>query len=116
MARITAGGLIDAVLDPGSFRSWDCPPPTVADPGEYAGQLDRARERSGVDESVLTGEGTLAGRPIAVILSEFNFLAGTTGRAASERIVLAVERATKERPPILASPPCGVNRTPPVTR
>ncbi len=110
MPRITAGELIDAVLDPGSFRSWDRPPPPVAEPGEYAGQLDAARERSGVDESVLTGEGTLAGRPIAVILSEFNFLAGTTGRAASERIVCALERAAAERLPIFASPTSGGTR------
>src|SRR5690625_2535432 len=110
MARITAGELIDVVLDPGSFRSWDRPSPSAADSDEYAGQLSRARERSGVDESVLTGEGRLAGRPIAVILSEFNFLAGTIGRAASERIVLALERATKERLPIFASPTSGGTR------
>lgn len=110
MARITSRELIDSVLDPGSFHSWDEPPAPPSCSHEYTAQLARARERSGVDESVLTGEGTLAGRPIAVILSEFNFLAGTIGRAASERLVLAFERAVKERLPILASPTSGGTR------
>lgn len=116
MDRITAHQLIGAVLDRGSFQPWDAPPRQIGAGAEYSRQIERARERSGVEESVLTGEGTLAGMRIAVILSEFNFLAGTIGRASSERLVLAFERAARERLPILASPTSGGTRVQEGTR
>ncbi|MDQ0755134.1 carboxyl transferase domain-containing protein [Arthrobacter sp. B3I4] len=110
MRRLDAAGLIAAVLDPGSFRSWD-KPVTDADPDPgYRAELAAAREKSGVDESVLTGEGLIRGRRVAVIVSEFRFLAGSIGAAAAERIVSAVERATAEGLPLLAGPASGGTR------
>ena len=88
VSRIPASVLRDAVLDPGSFVSWD----------------------TGGDESVVTGEGRVRGRRVAVIASEFDFLAGSIGVAAAERITSAVERATRERLPLLASPSSGGTR------
>jgi acetyl-CoA carboxylase carboxyl transferase beta subunit len=110
-ARRSAAELIDAVVDPGSWRSWDEPvadPPAI-DPG-YAADLARARERTGLDEAVLTGTGRLRGRRVAVIVSEFGFLAGSIGVAAGERLVRAVERATRERLPLVAAPASGGTR------
>ena len=69
-----------------------------------------ARERSGVDESVLTGEGLLNGRRIAVLIGEFGFLAGTIGRASADRVVAAVERATRQGLPLVAAPTSGGTR------
>ncbi|GAA4937429.1 carboxyl transferase domain-containing protein [Streptomonospora halophila] len=102
--------LLEATLDAGSFRSWDGPPLDVApDPG-YAAELARARERSGCDEAVVTGEGLLRGRRVAVVACEFDFLAGSIGVAAAERLTSAVERATAERLPLLAAPASGGTR------
>ncbi|MGO4805161.1 carboxyl transferase domain-containing protein [Arthrobacter sp. 2MCAF15] len=108
--HLDATELITAVLDPGSYRSWDAP---VTDPGpdpEYRQELAAARAKTGVDESVLTGEGLIRGRRVAVIISEFQFLAGSIGQAAAERIVNAVERATREGLPLLAGPASGGTR------
>ena len=110
MSRIGATELRDAVLDPGSFRSWDSPPPAVTADAEYAAELARARAATGLDEAVLTGEGTVFGRRVAVVACEFGFLAGSIGVAAAERITAAVERATAERLPLLASPSSGGTR------
>jgi acetyl-CoA carboxylase carboxyl transferase subunit beta len=108
--HLDATELIAAVLDPGSYRSWDAPV-LDPDPGpEYRQELAAARARTGVDESVLTGEGLIRGRPVAVIVSEFRFLAGSIGQAAAERIVTAVERATREGLPLLAGPASGGTR------
>ena len=76
----------------------------------YARELADARAATGVDESVLTGEGRVFGRQVALIASEFDFLAGSIGVAAAERITAAVERATAERLPLLASPSSGGTR------
>ena len=67
--RPSAAELLDLVLDPGTRESWDEP----VDPADLAGidddyraALARAAERSGADESVLTGRGTVRGRPVVV--------------------------------------------------
>lgn len=108
--RLSARNLVRLVLDPGSWESWDAPPDRSGVAAAYAAELARAAERSGVDESVLTGEGLLRGRRVAVLVSEFGFLAGSIGRAAADRLVTAIERATAERLPLLAAPCSGGTR------
>ncbi len=110
--HLTARELIDAVLDAGSFSSWDSAV-TTPYPGagpSYEEELRRARKKSGADESVLTGEGLIHGRRVAVIVSEFTFLAGSIGSAAAHRITAAILRATSERLPLLAGPASGGTR------
>jgi acetyl-CoA carboxylase carboxyl transferase subunit beta len=103
--------LIEAVLDPGSWRRWDqpLPPEEGLDPA-YAEALAAARERTGLDEAVVTGEGRIRGRRVALVACEFGFLAGSIGVRAADRLVAAVERATDERLPLLASPTSGGTR------
>ena len=61
MSRIGALELRDAVLDEGSFRSWDAPPVAVARSDEYRRELAEAEAATGLDESVITGEGLVFG-------------------------------------------------------
>lgn len=110
MSRIGALALRDAVLDEGSFISWDEPPLAVPMSADYRGELDAAAAATGFDESVLTGEGRVFGRRVALVACEFDFLAGSIGVAAAERIVAAVHRATAEGLPLLASPSSGGTR------
>ena len=110
MSRITTEQLRDAVLDQGSFASWDVEPLALPVSDSYARELSDAQAASGLDESVLTGEGRIFGRRVAVVVCEFSFLGGSIGVAAAERITAAVERATAERLPLLASPSSGGTR------
>ncbi|MGE2816508.1 carboxyl transferase domain-containing protein [Mycobacterium heidelbergense] len=110
MSRITTEQLRDAVLDEGSYVSWDREPLAVPVTDSYARELAGARSATGRDESVVTGEGRVHGRRVAVVVCEFGFLAGSIGVAAAERITSAVERATAERLPLLASPSSGGTR------
>ncbi|MGN6575430.1 MAG: carboxyl transferase domain-containing protein [Nocardioides sp.] len=102
--------LVAMVLDEGSFRSWDEPPVSHPMTDDYAAELAATRERTGLDESVMTGEGSIRGRRVAVMACEFSFLAGSIGVAAAERLVRAVERATAEGLPLLAAPVSGGTR------
>lgn len=81
--------MIDAAVDPQSWESWDRPDEV---------------------ESVLTGRGTAAGRPVALVVSEFGVAGGSIGVGAGTRIVDAVRRATAERLPIVAMPASGGTR------
>jgi acetyl-CoA carboxylase carboxyl transferase subunit beta len=109
--RLGALELVRRVLDEDSWTSWDdpLPPPAAANP-DYAAELERARERTGLDESVVSGEGLLEGRRVAVVACEFGFLAGSIGVAAAERFVRAVERATRQRLPLFAATTSGGTR------
>lgn len=109
--RLGALAFIERVLDADSWHAWDVPL------AEYAGmtpaygeELVAAQAKSGVDESVLVGEARLDGRRVAVAVQDFSFLGGSMGVAATERLVQGIERATRERLPVLAAPTSGGTR------
>ncbi|MGA3352966.1 MAG: carboxyl transferase domain-containing protein [Acidimicrobiales bacterium] len=108
--RIGARELVSQVLDPDSFVSWDTELVAVRTDPEYRAQLKEARQSSGLDEAVMSGEGTIRGRRVCVVACEFGFLGGTLGVAAAERLTRAIERATAERLPLVASPVSGGTR------
>ncbi|WP_233526252.1 acetyl-CoA carboxylase carboxyltransferase subunit alpha/beta [Actinomadura spongiicola] len=108
--RAGARELLRRVLDPDGWTPWDAPAPDMDPSTPYGADLAAARERSGGDEAVRTGEGRLRGRRVAFVVSEFRFLAGSIGVATADRIVAAVERATASRLPLLAAPSSGGTR------
>jgi len=108
--RWTARELIDLVLDHGSYESWDETVDISGHSEAYQAELRAAADKAGTDESVLTGRGTVSGRPVAFIVNEFGFLAGSIGVAAAERIAGAVRRATAAGIPVVASTASGGTR------
>ncbi|WP_217135715.1 carboxyl transferase domain-containing protein [Leucobacter chinensis] len=108
--RFTAHQLIELIADEKSYRSWDSTPTQRHMSESYREELAAASEKSGVDEAIVTGEATIEGRRVALIACEFSFLAGSVGTAAAERFVAAMERATAEGLPVLASTASGGTR------
>ncbi|PXW27897.1 UNVERIFIED_CONTAM: acetyl-CoA carboxylase carboxyl transferase subunit beta [Williamsia faeni] len=108
--RIAAVELLAKLVDEGSWQPWDIELTTLPDDPKYAADITRAREKTGLDESVLCGEATVSGERIAVVVSEFGFLGGSIGREAGRRVVGAVRRATAERLAVLALPASGGTR------
>src|SRR6476469_3915718 len=108
--RLSATDLIDLVLDEHSFRSWDTPPVRGPISEAYAAELAAAQEKTGLDESVISGEGRMHGRRVSVVAFAFRFLAGSIGIASAERLTRAIERATAEGLSLLAAPVSGGTR------
>lgn len=108
--RLGARELLDLICEDGSFVSWDEPLAPWPRSAEYESELAAARERSGADESVLSGEGLVGRHRVAFVASEFAFLGGSIGRDAAARLITAIERATVERLPVLAGPASGGTR------
>lgn len=106
----SAHEVLDALLDPGTQLSWDRRIDLAAVPPDYRRELERAARHAAADEAVVTREGAVNGRRVAVIVSEFSFLAGSIGRGAAKRIVDAFQRATAERLPVIASVASGGTR------
>ncbi|MCX5214153.1 acetyl-CoA carboxylase carboxyltransferase subunit alpha/beta [Kitasatospora sp. NBC_00240] len=107
---LTARQFVGLLADPGSFDCWDEPVGHPAADPAYLASLARARDRTGLDEAVTTGRVLLAGRPVALVASEFGFLGGSIGVTTAERITRAVERATAEGLPLIALPVSGGTR------
>ncbi len=99
--------MLAALLDRGTFSSWDTPPAEAGQDRAYAAELATARDKTGLDESVITGSGRIRGRPVAVAASEFAFLGGSIGVAEGQRLVAAIGRAAGQRLPLIALPASG---------
>ena len=83
------------IADPGSFAPVDdglSSRDPLAYPG-YRDALSRAAERSGVDESVVTGTATIGGYEVELAVFSFAFMGGSMGEVAGERLALSIERA-----------------------
>jgi acyl-CoA carboxylase subunit beta len=107
---VDAADLLTGLVAPGTFRSWDAVPADVRPDAAYAADLAAARHKTGLDESVITGEGLIGGRRVGLAACEFGFLGGSIGVAAGERLARAVERATAEGLPMIALPASGGTR------
>ncbi len=110
MTHTSAATLIAEILDKDSYISWDKTPYYGDISPDYHQALAKARDKSGVDEAVITGEGTVFGTRVAFVLSEFAFLGGSIGAATARRIIDAIHKATELRLPLLISPSSGGTR------
>lgn len=87
--RQTARERLDYLLDEGSFSELN----------RYAGGDIEAGE---LGSAVITGIGTLDGRPVAVYAQDFSIRGGTLGKVEGDKILLLMDRALSMRIPIIA--------------
>jgi acyl-CoA carboxylase subunit beta len=114
-AALSSAARIALVADPDSFEPFDddivaTDPLGFRDSVPYPERIRAARERTGSSESVRTGTCRVGGRPLVVIASEFDFIGGSIGVAAGERIARALERAAERRLAVLALVASGGSR------
>ena len=101
--RVHARRRIEMVTDEGSFEEWD-EGFQGGNPLEYKGyeeKLKNLQEKTGLSEAVVTGKAKIDGREVAIGVCDGRFLMASMGEAVGEKIARAVERATKERLPII---------------
>ena len=101
--RMHAYRRIEFVTDEGSFKEWDRGLETK-NPLEYKGYLEKLRglkEKTGLDEAVITGKAEIDGIETVIGVCDGRFLMASMGEVVGEKIARAVERATKERLPVI---------------
>jgi acetyl-CoA carboxylase carboxyl transferase subunit beta len=106
-ARLTARERIQQLVDEGSFRECDADL-KAADPldfdtaGEsYAARLSAARARTGEAEAAISGDATIDGLPIELVVLDFSFMGASMGSVVGEKITRAADRAAERRVPLL---------------
>ena len=105
--RIPAYKRIELVTDAGSFEEWDAKidegerPENPLDFRGYTEKVEVLREKTGLDEAVITGKATICGYPVVIGVCDGRFMMASMGHAVGEKITRAVERATEERLPVV---------------
>lgn len=101
--RMSSDERINDLLDADSFTEWDCVM-SQSDPLEFSGYVDKLkaqRKKTGLEEAVRTGEGRIAGLPVAIGIMDSGFLMGSMGSVVGEKLARLVERATEKRLPVV---------------
>lgn len=101
--RLTVWQRLEITADPGSFEELEGDLPLV-DPlqfPEYMDKLVQARERTRMNEAVLTGRATIDGIPVGLGLMDLAFVGGSMGWVVGEKITRLMERGVEEQTPVV---------------
>ncbi len=97
--KLTAWERIGITLDTGSFKELDHTI-TPADPlgfvdgkGSYKDKVKATIEKTGLNESVVTGTGTMAGCKVVIAVMDFRFLGGSLSSGTGEKLLRAANHA-----------------------
>ncbi|NWF93736.1 MAG: acetyl-CoA carboxylase carboxyltransferase subunit beta [Syntrophaceae bacterium] len=100
--QIPARRRMDYVVDPGTFVEYDADllpvdPLEFKDLKRYPHRVKESQEATGQKEAVICGEAKVEGQPAMIGIFEFNFMGGSLGSVAGEKITRLIERAIEKR-------------------
>ena len=101
--RVRTKNRIRMVADAGSFEPWfeDLSEENPLDFPEYMQKVKDTKEKTGLHEAVTIGSCSIYGEKTVLGVCDARFLMSSMGRIVGEKIALAVERATKEKLPVI---------------
>jgi propionyl-CoA carboxylase beta chain len=92
--KLTARERIEKLLDPGSFQELD----TFVRHRTYDFEMQKNRPWG---DAVVTGHGTIAGRPVAVFSQDFTVFGGSLGEVMAEKMCKVMDLAAKIGCPVI---------------
>ena len=101
--RVHAYERIRMTVDEDSFEEWEKDMEFV-NPLEFKGYEEKVKslkEKTGLSEAVVTGKASIEGNPAVIAVCDGRFLMASMGQVVGEKITRAVERATKEKLPVI---------------
>ena len=101
--RVHAYRRVEMLADEGSFEEWDKEMDFV-NPLDFKGYEDKVnalKERTNLNEAVVTGKITINGNPVVIGVCDGRFMMASMGWIVGEKITRAVERATAEKLPVI---------------
>lgn len=101
--RITAQERLALTVDDGSFEELFTGIETTnpLDFPNYLEKLAATRQKTGLDEAVLTGKATIGGQPVALGIMDSHFIMASMGTVVGEKITRLFELATEEKLPVV---------------
>jgi acetyl-CoA carboxylase carboxyl transferase subunit beta len=104
--RIGANQRIEQLLDTDSFVEIDraltsADPLEFKDTDTYVNRLAEAKRKSGLNEAIICGTGTIDGQKLALAVMEFGHFGGSMGSVVGEKVTRTVELALEEKLPVV---------------
>ena len=105
--RINARKRIELLFDEGSFEELNSnikptDPLDFVDTESYKDRLEKAHQKTGLDEAVITGIGEINGQKTAVAVMDFDYMGGSMGSVVGEKVTRIIEEAIKRRLPVMS--------------
>jgi acetyl-CoA carboxylase carboxyl transferase subunit beta len=103
--RVDARMRLTQLLD-GDYETFDMglastDPLKFTDLKPYAGRLKKAQKDTELKDAIINAKGKLSGRDVYVSAMEYSFIGGSMGAVVGEAITRHIERATKDRAPLI---------------
>ncbi len=97
---------LQMLYDNGAFETLDgdlfSPDPLAfSDRQPYSSKLAAARKATGLNDAIINARGILGGRVTLISAMEYSFVGGSMGSVVGEMVTLAVERAQREKSPLI---------------
>ncbi|MBV6685369.1 acetyl-CoA carboxylase, carboxyltransferase subunit beta [Bacillus sp. JRC01] len=94
---------VESFIDEGTFTELDRELASVNPLGfpDYLEKLDKDRQKTDMNEAVLTGSGKVNGNEIVLAIMDSRFRMGSMGSVVGEKITRAVEEADKRKVPFI---------------
>lgn len=104
--RLSGEAWVELLLDPGSWTEMDRglvsdDPLGFEDERRYPERVEESRKKTGLDDAMMTGAGTLGGRPVQLGAFLFRFMGGSMGSVVGEKITRMFERGARQGQPVI---------------
>ena len=95
-----------SMFDGGTYETIALPqvaadPLKFRDERRYLDRIREARQKTGAEDAILAGSGTLDGLALVIAAQDFSFMGGSLGMAAGEAIVVSMRAATARECPFV---------------
>jgi acetyl-CoA carboxylase carboxyl transferase subunit beta len=104
--RLDARARLAMLFDEGAYEEKDSDlvstdPLKFEDSKTYADRLEGMQQATGMSDAMISGAGTLDGRPVHICAMELKFIGGSMGAVVGEKITRAIERGLARQQPVI---------------
>lgn len=110
--RINARTRVKQLFDEGSFEELfsdikPTDPLEFVDTESYKDRLAAAQSKTGLNDAVIAGIGSIDGHRVATAVMDFDFMGGSMGSVVGEKVTRIMEKAIELRLPVLVATSSG---------
>jgi acetyl-CoA carboxylase carboxyl transferase subunit beta len=104
--KLSAAERLRMLFDDGAYETCHTnilspDPLKFVDRQPYSAKLASARQATGLNDAMVNAHGKLGGRNTLISAMEYTFIGGSMGSVVGEMVTLAVERAAREKKPLI---------------
>lgn len=103
---LDANARMKLLLDEGSFEEMDGnlisgDPLKFKGVASYVNKLSENKAKTGLNDAVVNGVGTINGIPVSIAVMDFRFLGASMGSVVGEKITRTIERGAERKIPVI---------------